>query len=336
MNILAVLGWLRAQREDGTNGRLIAALEARGHAVAVADWLDLGVSDDGRVEALTHGGPGVVRAVLEGRAARRTEPVDAFDAVVVRVNPADRYATWTERIPSPLPPFGRLLARAGVPLVNDPAGAERAAHPAWLLDVPVPLRPRMAVTRDLEQARAFLRRVGPSVIKPSLGYGGDGVLFVDGPDAPNLPALFGMLARTGWVVVQERVEAALTDGDARVLLWRGRPFEVAPGQPSVYRRRRAPGDLRNNLTAGGRREPCGLTADDRRVIDEVGPRLAAEGVLLAGLDLAGGRLLEVNVHCPGGLESLALVYGTDPSARLAEGLEELVSSHRLRPDAKAR
>lgn len=344
LRVLVVTGWLRAQREDGTAGRLAAALEERGHAVALADWLDLGVAPDGRVEARTHAGaiipnptrpspaaPGVFRALLAGRTTARTEAVDDFDAVVLRANPADRYATWTERIPSPLAPFGRLLQRVGVPLVNDPAGAERAAHPSFMLDVPVPLRPRMAITRDLEQARAFLRELGaPAVIKPAAGYGGDGVLFVDGPDAPNLPSMFGLLARAGWVVVQERIDAALTDGDKRVLLWRGEPFEVAPGQPSVYRRRRAPGDLRNNLSAGGRREPCDLDAADRAVIAALGPALAANGVLLAGLDLAGGRLLEINAHCPGGLESLAIVYGRDPSDRVAAGIEDLARA-RQRP-----
>lgn len=321
MRALFVLGWLRAQRADGTTGRLIAAFEERGHQVAVADWLDLEADDQGRVHAQVETAPGsLVDAVRQGLADRGTAALDAFDLVVLRVNPADRYATWTERIPSPLAPFARLLA--GPPLVNDPAGAERVAHPTWMLGVPAHLRPRMVVSRDLGRIRAFLCALdSPAVLKPASGYGGDGVLFVDSPMAPNLPAMVGMLARTGWVIAQERIDAALTDGDKRVLLWRGRPFMVRPGQPSVYLRRRAEGDLRNNLSAGGTREACGLDTGDLAVIDAVGPRLVAEGVLLAGLDLAGGRLIEVNAWCPGGLESLALVYGVDPSARLVEDLE---------------
>jgi glutathione synthase len=269
-------------------------------------------------------GPGVVAAVRDGRAERRWELLETYDVVIQRSNPADRFATWTERVGDPAADFGRLLRERGVRVINDPDGARLGGHPIYLHDLKEEYRPRTIITRDVDRIRAFLRDLGrPAVVKPLEGYGGDGVFFVDGPLEGNLPAAVGLLARQGLVVAQERIAEALTDGDKRVLLWRGEPFEVRPGQPSVYRRRRAPLDLRNNVSAGGTREPCDLDERDRATLAAIRDRLVRDGLLFVGADLAGGRLLELNVRCPAGLEGLGEVYGADGADVIAASMEEL-------------
>lgn len=58
----------------------------------------------------------------------------------------------------------------------------------------------------------------------------------------------------------------------------------------------------------------------------VGPRLAEDGMFLAGLDIVGDRILEINVFSPGGLGSVQSLTGVDFSEVVVAALEERVSS----------
>ena len=330
MKVLFVVGWLRQLNPLTTTGLLASRFANRGHEVSFLDFLDFGLDEDGRVTGAVETPRlqrDVLEAVREGRSKRSVVPLDTFDIVFLRNNPADRYGTWVERMGNPSADFGRLLRRAGVLVINDPDNAVLASHPAYALELPAHLRPRTVVTRDLALVRRFLADLGrPAVLKPLAGYGGDGVFFVDGPDAPNLPAIVSHLARSGYLVAQERIDEAVDEGDKRVLLWFGEPFRTGPGgQPSVYLRRHDARDLRNNIATGARREPTTLDARDREVVDALRPMLLRDGLLLVGLDMAGGKVIELNVFCPGGLQSLDLVYGGDAAATLVEDLEQRLS-----------
>jgi glutathione synthase len=61
------------------------------------------------------------------------------------------------------------------------------------------------------------------------------------------------------------------------------------------------------------------------VVSAVTPYLKKDGVWLAGLDLIGGRIVEVNTLNPGGLHLVQHFSGLDLSARLIGWLEDFVS-----------
>lgn len=58
----------------------------------------------------------------------------------------------------------------------------------------------------------------------------------------------------------------------------------------------------------------------------VGSRLADDGMFLAGLDIVGDRLLEINVFSPGGFASVQSLTGIDFHDVVVEALEHKVSS----------
>jgi glutathione synthase len=58
----------------------------------------------------------------------------------------------------------------------------------------------------------------------------------------------------------------------------------------------------------------------------VGPRLAEDGMFLAGLDIVGDRLLEINVFSPGGFASVQSLTGVDFHDVVVEALEHKVSA----------
>ncbi len=118
-------------------------------------------------------------------------------------------------------------------------------------------------------------------------------------------------------MVQEYLEAVRA-GDKRVLLLDG---EILGGINRVARE----DDVRSNIHAGGRVEPCDVTAGERAVIADMVPRLAQDGLVFVGLDFIGGKLTEVNVTSPTGIQELSRHLGRDVAERVIGWVERHAS-----------
>jgi glutathione synthase len=82
------------------------------------------------------------------------------------------------------------------------------------------------------------------------------------------------------------------------------------------------GEFRHNLRQGGQPEPCDIDESDRRIAALLGPHLARNGIRIAGLDVIGEKLVEVNTLNPGGLHFAELFGGGDLSGRVLRQLLE--------------
>jgi len=329
VRVAIVTGWLPLQREETSTLWLFVEALRRGHDAWLVDFLTLGLDARGRVTATgvrprTDGASSraaVAADLRSGDLASTRLDLSAFDVVFLRHNPHDRYSSWGEKLGNPVGPFAYALEQGGVRVVNRPSHADAWASGVALHVLPERLRPRGIVSRNEADVRAFLAELrGPAVLKPLHGAGGVGVFRVAGPSDPNLASMVDTLAGLGFVAVEEFIPEA-ADGDVRVVLWDGRLLDLGEGRVSAYRRVHRPDDFRNNVHAGGARAPAELAGADHEVIDALGPLLRADGIALAGLDLAGGRIIEVNVHAPGGLHNLHALYGVDVAARIYEALE---------------
>ena len=80
------------------------------------------------------------------------------------------------------------------------------------------------------------------------------------------------------------------------------------------------GETRGNLAVGGRGVARPLTDRDREIAEGVGPRLAAEGLFVVGLDVIGDYLTEVNVTSPTGFVEITMQSGFDVAGCFAEAL----------------
>ena len=85
-------------------------------------------------------------------------------------------------------------------------------------------------------------------------------------------------------------------------------------------------EARSNIHVGGSVVACDLDADDRRIIAAVAPRLRADGLHFVGLDVIGGRLTEVNVTSPTGIQELSRFTGSQPEAKVLAWIESRVRS----------
>jgi len=80
-------------------------------------------------------------------------------------------------------------------------------------------------------------------------------------------------------------------------------------------------DHRGNLAAGARGVGRALNERDRWLCARIGPRLAADGMLLVGLDVIGGYVTEINVTSPTGIRELDKQCHTDIGRMLIGAVE---------------
>jgi glutathione synthase len=181
--------------------------------------------------------------------------------------------------------------------------------------------PRTLVTSNRERILAFVSELGTAVVKPLDGAGGAGVMVVDKSDR-NTRSIVDYITREGvtFAMVQEFLPAVRA-GDKRVLLLDG---EVLGAINRVAR----DDDVRSNIHAGGRVEPCEVTDRERAIVADMRPRLAEDGLVFVGLDFIGGRLTEVNVTSPTGIQELGRHVGRDMAEPVIEWIERKAVEHR--------
>lgn len=158
--------------------------------------------------------------------------------------------------------------------------------------------PATLVSASAAEITAFASDYERITLKPVDGHGGKGVTF-SGHDDPALARVIAEATADGrrWTIVQEYLPLA-REGDKRILLLDGEPL-------GAVLRLHAEGAELNNLDQGGSANPTELTADDLAICAEVGPALRQAGIVFAGIDVIGGRLIEVNVTSPTGLQEAA-------------------------------
>jgi glutathione synthase len=199
-------------------------------------------------------------------------------------------------------------------IVNDPRGlrdANEKLYATYFAD----FMPATLATADKVRVKRFVERVGGrAVIKPIEGFGGGGVYVLDSSDL-NLNALIETVTRDGQriAMVQEFIPQ-VSEGDKRILLLDGEAIGAILRVPQK-------GDARSNIHVGGVVEAAELDDRDRAIVQAVAPRLKSDGLWFVGIDVIGGRLTEVNVTSPTGIQQASRLMGENLEARVIEWLE---------------
>jgi glutathione synthase len=213
-------------------------------------------------------------------------------------------------------------ARDRTVIMNDPRGLRDANEKLYGLHFARHM-PKTIVTARRMHILRFLEAVGGrAVIKPLNGAGGAGVLMLNEGDK-NVPGIIDMQTReeSELVMVQEFLPK-VTEGDKRVLLLDGQVLGA------INRIARSE-DFRSNIHVGGRVEPCEVTEREKAIIVDIAPRLRADGLVFVGLDFIDGRISEINVTSPTGIQEMSRHHGTDLAVRVIRWVEHRAND--LRP-----
>ena len=156
------------------------------------------------------------------------------------------------------------------------------------------------------------------------------MFFTSEEEASNLNQMIEALGRDGYIVAQEILPDA-DKGDVRMFVMNGEPL-MANGEYAAFRRVNKTGDRRSNVRVGGSIEPVKVTNEMLELASLVRPKLLADGMLLVGLDIAGDKLMEVNVFSPGGLGSAEKLYEVNFADVVIDALEHKADLRRHYPE----
>ena len=196
----------------------------------------------------------------------------------------------------------------GVHVVNRPAGVRELQEKLWVLRFP-DLCPETLVTAEVDRVLGFAEAHGTAVLKPVDGFSGIDVWLLRCRDRNARSLVESATARgTRQVIVQEYLPSVDT-GNKRLFVLDGEILGAVDRFPSDD-------DFRIGPPAAAI-EP---DARDRHLVGTLAPHLRRLGIVLAGLDVIDGRLIEINVTCPGGMHKTDALLGTDLSGAVVRRL----------------
>lgn len=297
------------QVDADTSFALMEEAQARGHRVdhcGIADFF----FDGGRLGAQVR--RATMRRVKDALPITLGEAedvwLDTVDAVLMRKDPPfENNYLWATQLLEHV--RGKTL------LINDPRALRDANEKLYAMHF-LACMPTTIVTNDKARIKTFLaQNGGRAVIKPLSGAGGDGVFLMKSDDL-NVNAIIETVTQVGKRVAM--VQGFIPDvvkGDKRILLLDGEPLGAILRVPKKD-------DLRSNIHVGGSVEACELDADDRRIVAALAPKLREDGLVFVGLDVIGGKLTEVNVTSPTGIQQMSRLMGQNLSARVIDWIEQ--------------
>lgn len=211
--------------------------------------------------------------------------------------------------------------REGARVFNKPAALRDHPEKLALMEFPQFCTPTL-VTRSAEVVRAFHAEHKDIILKPLDGMGGMGIFRV-GPDGLNLGSITETLNRHGaQSVMVQKFLPEIVDGDKRVLIIGGKPV------PFCLARIPQGSEVRGNLAAGGKGVARPLSARDREIGEALGPVLQSRGLLLAGVDVIGDCVTEINVTSPTCFQEIFDQTGCDVAFLFIDALEAAVADAR--------
>jgi len=206
-------------------------------------------------------------------------------------------------------------------IMNDPRGLRDANEKLYALHFAQHM-PKTLVTANEEHVYAFLDEIGgKGVIKPLDLAGGSGVMMLTKGDKNTRAIVQTVTAENTRLAMVQEFLPAVEHGDKRVLLLDGQVLGAINRVPRKD-------DFRSNIHVGGSVEPYELTKEERAMVADLAPRLQADGLIFVGLDVIGGKLTEVNVTSPTGIQQLSQHLGRDVAADVIAWVERAANDYR--------
>lgn len=334
MKLAFIINDIATEKENFTTLRLTRRAVEEGHDVWLVSLVDITYEADGRLSApasrpASTGYADDVELLAELQAPDAVKHrcvLSEVDVMMLRADPADELVERPWSHGSSLL-FAQLIADQGVIVLNDPHKLTDASNKTYFQQYPEAMRPRTCISRDADAILRFIEEEdGKAVIKPLQGSGGEGVFVITDGGGTNVNQMIEATIRFGYAIVQEYLPAA-ADGDLRLLTLNGRPFEV-DGSYACFRRFNETDDARSNISAGGAIEMVQPDDDALAVAAVASPKLIRDGMYLAGLDIVGDKMMEINVDTPGGILQAEDLTGKDFSGAILRDLERKVMLRR--------
>lgn len=320
--------WNRVSPETDSTLRLVHESVSRGHMVAIATTSQLTMRDSivsafcdvfVREKKVTSN---IVGFYKHAKFRRVALPLSGFDAIIMRDNP----------------PIDNIamnfldLVRNDTFIINDIDGLRVGNNKLYTASF-YTHGSDFIPTTHVSKNREYLERVflesnqDKMILKPLVGFGGKGVIVIEKSAKDSFRSLLDFYifsdhkGNGNYVILQEYVEGA-EEGDIRILMLNGQPI-------GAMRRIPAKGDVRSNVHAGGTVLKHSLTKREKALCSFIGPKLVSDGLYFTGIDVIGGKLIEVNVMSPGGITRINKLNRVRLQAQVIDYIENIVNAKEL-------
>ena len=314
MNILFVADPLETFKiYKDTTFAMMRELQRRGHTLAACQPQDIRWQRGEKVTAFVRdivltGDPDVWFTAKQARPDERPQAVASFDAVLMRKDPPfDNEFFYSTHLLE-------QAEREGARVFNKPRALRDHPEKLAIMEFAQFIGPTL-VTRDASDIKRFHAEHKDIILKPLDGMGGMGIFRVKA-DGLNLGSIIETLNVGGaQSVMVQKFLPEIAQGDKRVLVIGGKPV------PFTLARITQGSEVRGNLAAGGLGVAQPLSARDREIGEAIGPILAERGLLLAGIDVIGDCVTEINVTSPTCFQEIFDQAGFDVAAMFSDALE---------------
>ena len=234
--------------------------------------------------------------------------LDFFDAILMRQDPPFdmNYVNNTYIL--------EAASKLGVKVFNNPKALRDNNEKLAILDYPSLITDTI-VSSSKEVIKDFVEINSEVVIKPLGLMGGEGIRRLHHEDADLLETLDLIDQKKEKIMVQKFIPEVF-EGDKRVIL--------VSGEDCGFSVTRIPqgDDFRGNLAAGGKAEVRELNDRDFEIINAIKPKLIEQGILVAGIDILGSFLTEINITSPTCFRELYDQQGINLAKNLIEKIEQ--------------
>lgn len=210
------------------------------------------------------------------------------------------------------------LVRKETLIINRPEGLRNINEKMSILRFPELIPPTL-VTSSLSDMQAFaLTHPGPLIIKALGSFASRHVALVQSMDELETELVVQMTQAGKVPVMVQLFQDAVYEGEKRIVLWKGKILGALLRKPP-------PKSFITNPDLGGLLDKTTLTLGEKTLAMQVAKELLKEGILLAGLDLIGGRLTEINVTSVGLLTEMNWLDGRRYEKEMWDDVEGMPS-----------
>ena len=162
--------------------------------------------------------------------------------------------------------------------------------------------PDTIFTKNIDEIEKFIKKHKKIVIKPTHGYGGKNILFVD--QKLKKKKILNYIAKHDQVMVQKFLPK-IKEGDKRI-------FVIGGVIKGAIRRIPAQGSIISNIGQGGIATKTTLTKRELKIAKNVATNLKKNKIVFAGIDLISGYLTgDINITSPTGLKNYKDLTGVN-------------------------
>jgi glutathione synthase len=197
-----------------------------------------------------------------------------------------------------------ILERCRASVINNPCSIRN--FPEKFIDYKEYI-PKTLISQNFFYITEFCSQVYPFIVKPLYDFGGSSVAKFNSfckSAQEYIQKLISLYKAP--IIVQEFCQQVIEQGDKRIIVLDGKIL-------GHFARVNQKKDFIVNMCCGGIAKPCKLTSVENDICQKIAKNLKEKDIMLAGIDMIGEKVTEINVTSIAGIAELEEIYSINAS-----------------------